>query len=259
MREAYERYLSQETIENGSKEDQKEDSLDICTSSKRKRINTTNPIILVPNTSSFTLPGSSPTNPSSLDHKCAICDQELSSSSVFIKCSQCDSRMHRASECIYGIIQYHDEKTKSDYCSLACFKKYTIFEVEIVGEAARNYKIKYSNGDIMTKGKRLVEKHAEFYKILTIYRQQKHKKAVASPIDVTSTSPEHPSLPNIFSSSQCCCVCLEKVDPETNWHTCKQCKKTMHGTIVCPKRELIRQDDDLLFCSSYCQNIYVKS
>jgi transposase InsO family protein len=172
LREAYEHYLSQERIENELKEDQKEDcvddTIDTCTSSRRKRINATNPIILASQNSSFTSLGSS-----SLDHKCAMCDQELSSSSVFIKCNRCNSKMHCASECIYGIIQYRDEKTKSDYCSLACFKKYDLFEVEIVGETTRNYKIKYSNGDIMAKAKRIVEKHAEFYKILTIYRRNK--------------------------------------------------------------------------------------
>jgi hypothetical protein len=54
-----------------------------------------------------------------------------------------------------------------------------------------------------------------------------------------------------FSDNHCA-VCSE-VMHELQWHRCYICKKRMHNAIICPKKELIIQDDDILYCSTLCK------
>jgi hypothetical protein len=102
-----------------------------------------------------------------------ICGNTINNDQEIINCISCKREMHSANQCIYGITQYYDDRNQQSYCSLSCCKRWPVFEVEIVGERGKNYRIKLNTGEIIIKSKAKVNKLAEYYKIVSIYNDKK--------------------------------------------------------------------------------------
>lgn len=193
---------------------------------------------------------------------CYICDTSIENNQELLNCMNCKRNMHTGSQCVYGITQYYDDRNKSFYCSVSCFKRWTIYEVEILGEKGKNYRIKLNTGEIIYKSKAKANKLAEYYKIISIYNNKTlQNSSVLAPLspdvqilDVISPPNNESStkIPNA-SSKRKCCVCKLALT-EHNWHKCHSCGKEMHGKIVCKKGQLIIDDDGIIYCSAKCKS-----
>jgi hypothetical protein len=206
---------------------------------------------------------------------CKICELPINSDSIILRCFRCNCTMHGnlsgKSQCTYGITQFHDVKSGGIYCSMACFRNWSRFEVEIYGASNKYYKVKYNNGDLGKISKSKADKLAEYYKLVTIYK----KKQASSPIVIDdsnsidsspklsrslSSQSEPPPLPKVHqesldsskSSSRVCIVCMEALSMD-NWKVCHACGGNMHGKIICKQGKRIIDDDGTVYCSKKCK------
>jgi hypothetical protein len=78
------------------------------------------------------------------DSMCCVCKESISNTQEYIRCAQCDRKMHVKSMCEFGIVQY---KYKGDnYCSLACQLGQENYVVEIIKERNNKFLVKYKDG-----------------------------------------------------------------------------------------------------------------
>lgn len=202
--------------------------------------------------------------------QCCICDLPIEDSVEILTCKRCNRPMHHSSNCVYGLIQFVDEKTREIYCTMHCFKQWDKYEVEIVGEKGRNYLIRYNTDEIALKSKSSL-KYAEYFKIVTIYNnrkvQIKRNNAITisennnsiinnpssinnSPLSLSSSSLlSHPI--NSSSPKRLCCVCKGELT-QFNWKSCHNCGKEMHGKIICDRSAEIIDNDGIVYCSKAC-------
>jgi hypothetical protein len=252
LQEAYEDYISVDNLsENSDDIDESQSSSQSTThiSSKLSEDPIANPIQPI----------------SKSNNCCCICEIMIENKQEILKCGtlKCQRNMHSANDCLYGITQYYDNHGRKSYCSISCFKGWTVYEVEILGEKDKNYKIKLNTGKIVYKSKSKVNKLAEFYKMVCIYNK---KTQLQNDTPISPSSPDveiidviASTAPNVQPTSQTkqtertCCVCKQAMN-EFNWKTCHTCGKDMHGKIICKKHPNgIIDVDGVVYCSSKCK------
>lgn len=183
---------------------------------------------------------------------CHICDILISSPGTPNQCFRCKNYYHIQTECRFW--QCHLIDGNNTYCSMKCLTNVQVYEVEIVGETSKYFKVRWNNGAETKKTKAKMLKVAEYTKIIKLWQDQ---HPVTS-IDLTESLSTNSVLPQPVPKSnspisnerqnRVCCVCLKTLD-DTNIHCCYSCKRPMHGDIICAKRNLIFHDeDDNLHC-----------
>lgn len=197
--------------------------------------------------------------------KCAVCRAKIRNDAETIPCAGCGRIMHTKAQCDFAMVQYtHNHQ---HYCSLACNRNQVNYEIAIVGEVVvgknkqRKYTVLYKNGFTAQIPASKVERLAQYSKMVYDWRQQHPHKEHANynatndvddEVEIIASNVVAPQRCNA-GSEYACCVCMEKLDPKMNPHNCHACKRPMHGHIICPKRELIYNDDGELYCNS-CKN-----
>jgi hypothetical protein len=184
---------------------------------------------------------------------CCVCDMQIQSDAHVSICGKCKRPMHKKEVCKYGTVQYVDEVDHElRYCSISCYQQPKCYEVCIVGENVKKnqYLMQYNTGEIITKSKRIVDKLAQYYKMVCVWREA-HPEPKQS---VYESDDDEVMIISATNNEETCCVC-NRILSLQNWHKCYGCKRRMHGKIICEKSELIYQDDDKLFCSEKCKLI----
>jgi hypothetical protein len=53
------------------------------------------------------------------------------------------------------------------------------------------------------------------------------------------------------TSGEMCAVCHELL-PKDSWHLCNGCAQTVHGVVICPKRDEMFVVDEIIYCNKAC-------
>lgn len=189
-----------------------------------------------------------------VNRKCCVCEQEITANQQQDKeCYQCKRRMHAISECEFKVV--HFPYMNKTYCTQTCYLMQENYPVEILKENRskkhKKYFVRYKSGTEIWITARKVENSLDFAKPYLQYLSLHatpllHKNSNNVNDDnkedevqiISSTGPEDK-----------CCVC-DGILTAANWHRCHydQCKRRLHGKIICDKGERIVQDDDQLYC-----------
>lgn len=210
---------------------------------------------------------------------CKVCEKSTEEAQNTLICNRCNSIMHHPSLCKYGTSYYYDQSSEKYFCNYTCFKEVDIYEVEIVGENSKHYRVRCNDGEIRLKAKSVMNKLAEYYKLVTVYKQKKTEQAKANSVEIDESSSSSVHAPNSEShsiptiqfigtnsniegnpshpviappSQKKCCVCKQALTAG-QWKTCHSCGREMHGKIICKRGRQIVDDDGVMYCSKKCK------
>jgi hypothetical protein len=188
-----------------------------------------------------------PTSPIPENIGCSICDAPILPEHPPNRCTRCKKYYHTLDKCKYGPCQVQD--ASGTFCSQKCLTNVQVYELEIIGETPAFYKVRWNNGDVSTKSKKRMNSMAEYYKLITIWRQTQLNSSLASKSHLkTSSSSSSLVITQDKPDSSLCKVCQMPLD-ESNIHSCHSCGDRMHGYIICTKKELIFLDkNDNVYC-----------
>lgn len=100
---------------------------------------------------------------------CVLCDEMINDSNDAGRCVRCTKYFHQPTNCKYGMCTVKlDDNT---YCSMKCCKNWEVYEVKILSETAKYYRILWSNGAVSNKSKNKMRSLAEYFKIVTIWKE----------------------------------------------------------------------------------------
>jgi hypothetical protein len=193
------------------------------------------------------------------DSECCICETQITEAQKYIRCKQCERKLHIKTDCEFSVVQF--DYANNTYCSLSCYLNQENYEVEIVNEntLSKKYLMKYKNGEKGWISKKQVETTAQYAKILHDWRVTHPPMQVYieddDDIELIENKMNETNMENTKDGGDMnkCCVCQETLTNE-NPHTCHVCKRRMHGHIICPRHELIYCDDDKLYCGECKRN-----
>jgi transposase InsO family protein len=194
------------------------------------------------------------------DTKCKVCYSSIADDDVHEVCHNCGCKMHKRAKCQFGDVQIYFRN--NFYCSFACFRRQRIYEVKIIAENTRTkqYTLLYNNGATGKLSISKVESLAQYAKMVHDWRlahpivslnnaetAEDDDIQILSATITSNTASVSCTKPN--ATKDVCCVCNEELKNE-NPHNCYQCKRLMHGHIICPQRHLIYAADDWLYCNA---------
>ena len=129
------------------------------------------------------------------DNVFCVCEENMSPSLKFIRCSQCDRKMHVKELCEFGMVPY---KFKGDmYCSIACHLQQENYEVKIVAENKNKFCMKYKNGACAWVSRSQLN-YAQYAKIYADWRKKhpEQEQQISDDDDVEIVSPPHSPIIN---------------------------------------------------------------
>lgn len=127
---------------------------------------------------------------------CNLCDTRFINAEYnYLICVRCNNRFHQIDDCKFGICIVQDQK-QGVFCSMRCCRNVEVYEVEIIGETTKYYRVRWNNDDVTLKPKSKMNKLAEYYKLVTLWQQREN---------VTST------LQNDDGAANCTCVTCGRI------------------------------------------------